>query len=249
MNSPEDEELDLLAGEYVIGTLSEPQRRMVEAIYQQDASFRQRVLAWQIKLAPLDTTATPVKPAAHNWPSIARRLKFTGYHAVESDSLYTDPHTQPRSNVWQVLTGFATAAALLLSVLLWNKVTNVPPQPAVIADYSAVTLVTDDTNAARWLVDSQPDTNTLRITALAPPEPETGETYQLWLVLDNDAGVRSMGLLELTAGQTDIRTSSTTLADGVAFAVSREPSGGSPDVVPTGPVLYQGVITTLSGGS
>ncbi len=246
MNSPEDEELDLLAGEYVIGTLSEPQRRMVEAIYQQDASFRQRVVAWQTRLAPLDTTATPIKPAAHNWPSIAGRLKFAGYGPVQSDNLYTDPQTQPRGNVWQVLTGFATAAALLLGVLLWDKVVNVPPELPVVAEYSAVSVVTDDTNAALWLVDSQVDTSTLRITALSPPEPNTEESYQLWLVLDNDAGVSSLGLLELTEGQTDIRTVNATLADGIAFAVSREPAGGSPSAVPTGPVLYQGVITTLS---
>lgn len=245
MSSPDEKELELLAGEYVLGTLSEPQRRMADTLYQQNSVFRQQVVDWQQRLSPLDDTAAPIRPAPHIWPQIATQLSFTGYHNNQHGDHSALP-TQSQGNVWQILSGFALAASLLLGVLLWHKTQQIPTSTPTLAGFSSITIVSDDNETPSWLVDSNGANGILRITALAPPAFDSNSSYQLWLVLPEDKGVRSMGLIELEAGQSEIRELNEALPDAIAFAVSQEPFGGSPTSVPTGPVLYQGVITPVT---
>jgi anti-sigma-K factor RskA len=64
---------DLLAGEYVLGTLSEAERARVEAAWRGDNLLRARVEWWQRSLAPL-IGAGPVPVPAHVWQRIASEM-------------------------------------------------------------------------------------------------------------------------------------------------------------------------------
>lgn len=58
-----DDDLDALAGEYVLGTLSGDERQALEAQMERDAGLRGRVEAWERRLGPAVLAATaPAEP-------------------------------------------------------------------------------------------------------------------------------------------------------------------------------------------
>ena len=61
-------DLDALAGEYVLGTLPADERRAAEARYAADPSFRRAVSEWEVRLQPLADAAgeVPVHGALFN---------------------------------------------------------------------------------------------------------------------------------------------------------------------------------------
>jgi anti-sigma-K factor RskA len=90
-------------------------------------------------------------------------------------------------------------------------------------------------------VDPQSRTKVVRrVSATA----EAGRSYELWLIANPSSAPRSLGLVgadEFTQrplpGNVDVAT-----LRNASYAVSLEPSGGSPSGAPTGPVLFTGKI-------
>lgn len=77
MSKRDDREWDVIAGEFVLGTLSEREYKLYTNIYRHDVDFQERVTAWRKRFAPLDATVAPVEPDAGIWKSISRELQFT----------------------------------------------------------------------------------------------------------------------------------------------------------------------------
>jgi len=69
-----DRKRDLLAGEYVLGTMDSEAREHFAAQLEQDASLQAAVEAWQRRLAGLDAGAKPVDPPAGLWDRIEAAL-------------------------------------------------------------------------------------------------------------------------------------------------------------------------------
>ena len=72
--------------------------------------------------------------------------------------------------------------------------------------------------------------------------PETGRSYELWLISSRYPTPRSLGIVgndEFTQRALPANFDVDTLR-GATYAVSLEPAGGSPSGVPTGPVLFTG---------
>ncbi len=73
-------------------------------------------------------------------------------------------------------------------------------------------------------------------------KPETGRSYELWLISKQFPSPRSLGIVgneefmqRALPGNYNVDT-----LRGATYAVSLEPAGGSPSGVPTGPVLFTG---------
>jgi anti-sigma-K factor RskA len=88
-------------------------------------------------------------------------------------------------------------------------------------------------------VDTQARTLVVRRVSATP---ETGRSYELWLIPNRSSTPRSLGVVgndEFTQrtlpGNIDLDT-----LRAATYAVSLEPSGGSPSGAPTGPVLFTG---------
>ena len=88
-------------------------------------------------------------------------------------------------------------------------------------------------------LDTQNRTLVVRRVSAAP---ETGKSYELWLISSRLGAPRSLGVVggeeftqRLLPGNYDVDTLRT-----ASYAVSLEPSGGSPSGAPTGPVLFTG---------
>jgi anti-sigma-K factor RskA len=88
-------------------------------------------------------------------------------------------------------------------------------------------------------VDTQNRTLVLRRVSAAP---ETGRSYELWLISSRFSSPRSLGVVgngEFTQRALPANYDVETLRTA-SYAVSLEPAGGSPSGVPTGPVLFTG---------
>ena len=66
MNELDD--IDALAAEYVLGTLSRAERSKADALRARDAAFAAAVLAWERRLGPLADVVTPIEPPAASHP-------------------------------------------------------------------------------------------------------------------------------------------------------------------------------------
>lgn len=72
--------------------------------------------------------------------------------------------------------------------------------------------------------------------------PETGKSYELWLIAGRNAAPRSLGVVggdEFTQRPWPANFDTDALR-GATYAISLEPAGGSKTGAPTGPVLYTG---------
>jgi anti-sigma-K factor RskA len=67
-------ERDVLAGEYVLGTLDARMAAAVAAALEADLALREAVQAWEIRLAPLSALATPEAPPPDLWARIEARF-------------------------------------------------------------------------------------------------------------------------------------------------------------------------------
>ncbi len=116
--------------------------------------------------------------------------------------------------------GLVAALLVVMALLFWPQ-----PQPGLQARLAAGDLVF---NAAF-------DGAVLQI-AHSGPQAAEGHDYQLWAI-GADGVPHSLGLLR---GATASVTAP--LEPGVTLAVSLEPLGGAPGVLPTGPVLVSAVL-------
>jgi len=74
MTRTSSEDRDMLAAEYVLGTLDAPTRLDVRGALAGDGALREAVAAWEKRLAPLSEMGAPVAPPADLWSRIEARL-------------------------------------------------------------------------------------------------------------------------------------------------------------------------------
>lgn len=216
-----------LAASYVLGTLSGRARRRFERAVEADRALAELVARWEAFLTPLAERVPPVAPPARVWRSIEARIARRS--------------APPAAGLWSSLAfwrwlgaGFATAAIALLAVTIGLRGPTPGEAPALVA------VLSTPEQAARMIVERSGEALTVRVVAPWPASTESD--LELWVV-PKEGAPRSLGVVP-KAGEARLRPAhlDRLLADGVAFAVSREPRGGSPTGAPTGPVLCSGPI-------
>ena len=158
-------------------------------------------------------------------------------------------HKRSRSSrrairTWKTVSAFAVAATVALAALLVQTLNQ--PIPVTDTSLKVVSVVQSEEMDALWVLTTQSDSAVSQAVALAPPPIDSTQSYQLWMVKPDNAGVSSVGLLPLNVGETRQLTLPIPPRQAQLFAVSLEPAGGSPDPAPTGPVLFTGAITAVS---
>ncbi|MFM2391543.1 MAG: hypothetical protein RLZZ437_3098 [Pseudomonadota bacterium] len=170
------EEDDVLAAEYVLGTLTLAERSAVEARLKTDASFAASVAAWENRLAGLNDEFAEV-PAPNLLPKIEARL--------------FPQAAKPQRSFFGWFAGAALAATIAIAALtLWPSA----PQPELVA-----TLVAED---QPLVIAASFAAGEITVTRTGGPEAEAGRVYELWLIAGENAPV-SLGLIE---GQSTTRS-------------------------------------------
>jgi anti-sigma-K factor RskA len=221
------DEIEALAAEYVLGTLDDNERRAAEARIAADRDFRAAVGAWAERLQPLANTAPPVAPHGETLERILSRIATLDASAP----LMADNVIRLRRSVvrWRIASLVATAAAVVLAVFVALDRSGSRP-----TEYVA-TLTPDGGSPAFVLtVDTARNTLTIRRVVDALPQ---DRSFELWAV-EPGQSPKSMGVVEQASFTVDLPYQ----PQGLVFAISDEPKGGSPGPGPTGPVVYSGPL-------
>ena len=223
----DSEELqDLLAAEYVLGSLQGAARRRLITLMRHHPSLRRRVQDWEQRTLPLIIRAPRIKAPDRVWHKILARI------------------SPPADRAWSRRTwwmGFATVGlSFVLAALLYVGAAP-PSQPS----FTMVALLSDQRALPGILVSWTPKqaaNRNLSVRILAHPQMPPGTSWQAWIVTERNGAPISLGLV--SADENQVLNLSAAAADAlpgaVAVGVSVEPKGGSVTGRPSGPFLLQG---------
>jgi anti-sigma-K factor RskA len=131
---------------------------------------------------------------------------------------------------WRFASLAAAAAAVVLAVFV-----AVERSRPVQTEY--VAMLTPDGGAPAFVLTVDTASNTLSIRRVVEEAPVTGRSYELWAVEPGQQAV-SLGVVDTVNYSRDLPYA----PDGLVFAISDEPAGGSPTGVATGPIVYSGPL-------
>lgn len=234
MAAPDREDLEALAGEYVLGTLTADERLAAEARYAADPDFRTMVSQWEIRLQPLAESAGEVPLPASVLDSIEGRIgaepRVAGGPDAGSGNVVALRRQVRRWRVTSAL--FGAAAAVLAGIVV---VDTLRPPPAVHSEFVAVLTSEGASPAFVATVDVESGTISVRQVVAAPPQEKS---YELWAV-EPEAVPVSLGVFDDGAS---LSRGLDYAPDGLTLAISLEPKGGSPTGAVTGPVVFSGQL-------
>jgi anti-sigma-K factor RskA len=219
---------DRLAAEYVLGTLRGPARRRFGTLLQAHPLLREAVAHWQQRLEPMAASVAEVTPAAQVWTRIEARLFPAAAAAAPL------PWWQSLG-LWRALTASGGVAVLAMALVL-NQVPA--PQAPVVVVLAANPQAAQALNAS-FVASVSADGRALVLRPLNDVALTSGRALELWAVPAAGAP-RSLGLVKADGATTLLRAQ--LLLDTAAFAVSMEPTGGSPTGAPTGPIVSVGKL-------
>lgn len=241
-------ELEILAAEYVLGTLDGDTRDSVSARRINEPELDSLISEWDQRLSPLLDLVDEATPKHDLYTLIENALEDSveGAEApVNASQLssagVTDELARLRSRVnrWRAgtVSGFGIAAALLVTLLLGAPLSGQQPQQA--GQQFVAVFQQDDTQPA-FLMNVDLSTRKISVRPVSA-EGVPGKTYQLWIKSEAlGPGVRSLGLLDANseATQKQLDQYDATLLRSATFGISLEPEGGSPTGKPTGPAIH-----------
>jgi anti-sigma-K factor RskA len=231
----DDNDINGLAGEYVLGTLDDDERASVAARRLREPRLNEAIVAWERRLAPLTETTVPVAPPAALFPKIEDRIHRNSIGFGEKDEIID---LGRRMQFWRTTAFVASALAASLVVAIGAREFQSKPK-----HNNLVAVLQKDAASPAFLVTVDVDDRVMTVRPVAA-KPEPGKSYELWLVQDSLGTPKSLGVIDerhpterptLAAYKRDVIESAT-------FAVSLEPEGGSPTGQPTGPVVFAGKL-------
>jgi anti-sigma-K factor RskA len=219
---------DILAGEYVLGTLDARMAAEVEAALPGDAGLRAAIRAWEAHLAPLLALAGPEAPPPDLWDRIEAALPGTARAAAPR------PAAAPKRRSWlDPWRGWAIGASAVAAGLAAVLVVRPSPEPARL-----MTVLLTQRDEPAWVVEADA-AGRLRLASLNPRRLEEGRTMQLWGLPPGATAPTSLGLIP-PEGRLTVSTGAIRPEPGMLIEISLEPLGGSPTGRPTGPILFIG---------
>jgi anti-sigma-K factor RskA len=233
-----DEDREILAAEYVLGTLGLSERTEAERLIVSDAEFAARVTYWEQRLSLLAEAIDGEEPHPSVWPRILAALPGATTLAGTPSGSAEIVYLNRRVKRWRRATFIASAiaASLLLVIGLRDLI---QPQPD-LGRYVAVLQADKVSPGFLLTVDLKTKEFTVRrVGADAPRD----RSYELWLVHDKFPQPRSLGLIgdhEFTRAQ--LSAYDRQIINEATYAVTVEPPGGSPTGVATGPIVYAGKL-------
>ena len=229
--------IDMLSAEYVLGSLQGAARIRFEQLIQQRADWAKTLNWWQTHLHLLAETVHAVKPRKQVWQQIENRL-------------WNKTGPSNASNWWRILNWrntalLSTSLAFIFATILAVQAPNKPS----ISEPTAVAMLANDKAQAGWLLSLANNAGghaEIRANSLASLQIKNQNTYELWLLPTDKSKPISLGLLPQKGNKVLVVPANlVAMLSESGLAVSVEPMGGSPTGQPTGAVLYQGKLVKV----
>jgi len=226
---------EMLAAEYVLGTLRGAARRRYEKLLQARPDWQQAHDWWATRLHLLAQTAPAVAPPSRVWRGIEARV-YGGRPSLVS-------------GWWRAFALGSSTLALALAFLLATNLLQKPVAPAVVTEPATVAVLNNDQAKPAWLLSLAKDKSgktEMRVVTLPGVAPVSGKSFELWVLPADKSAPVSLGLLPIEGtGLLHIAGDIAPILKSGGLAVSLEPKGGSPTGQPTGAVLYQGKLAEI----
>lgn len=232
------DELQELAGEYVLGTLAATQRQQIAQRMQNEPALRTAVEQWERRLLPLTSLVEEQEPSSQLWPRIVKDLRRQSAKAQSGWAVWSAWWSN--LHFWRGLaaSGFA-AAAVLVAVMVMR------PTAPVVGPNFMVVLVDPQDRAPGWIVQASADRQ-LTLTPLRPVSVPSQKSLQFWTKGEGWDKPVSLGLVG--SGKT-VRLALDKLPplqENQLFEITLEPENGSPTDRPTGPILFIGKAAKMT---
>jgi len=232
--------ISALAAEYVLGTLRGKARERFEALKFENEDIIKEIKYWESHLNEMALHLQPIEPREYVLQNVRRRLGFVGHQAGGSEAhlntgnvvqFKQDKTTQKDKNtVWKWWSGIATAAALVLAILVSTNI-----EVDTMQQVQSLAVISNDDAKTLWSIDVLANDIRVKVTSFVPKLPNND--YQLWIVPASGAAPISIGVMQQAGEFYLSKPVEFDNIDIAALAVSKEPIGGSPNGAPT-EVLY-----------
>lgn len=225
---------DMLAAQYVLGTLRGGARRRFERWLADDATLRQAVAQWQGRLHPMAEFAPAAQPSPAVWTAIEKQL-----------DLRSAPINQSRKSFWLGLRedlgfwrGLGMASTALATILATVLLIRAPELAAPAANYVAT--LADEKAQTVMVITGDARRRQLTVKVVTQQQVAADRSLELW-ALPKEGAPRSLGLVAANGTVTLPLPENATPESTPVLAISLEPKGGSPNPnAPSGPVIYKG---------
>ncbi|MEQ1716161.1 MAG: anti-sigma factor [Hyphomicrobium sp.] len=236
------DDMEALAGEYVLGTLDPVERASVAARRQREAGLDAAIVAWEHRLAALNEATAAVAPPQAVWDKIQASLAGTSPGGISSASGGEIVELRNRLNFWRRSAMAASALAASLVIAVGVREMTPPPKSK-----NLVAVLQKDAQSPAFLVSVNVDDRIMTVRPVAAKH-ETGKSFELWIIDDSLGKPKSLGVIdEATPMRKPILANyNPDVIERSTYAVTLEPEGGSPTGDPTGPVLFAGKMIETS---
>ncbi len=232
-----NEDREILAAEYVLGTLHADERTLFVSVLAQDPEAQAAVARWEARFAALNAAVAEVPPPPAVWSRIERQLPPAepALRLIEGGAGLSNSAVLRRSLArWKAAAVAASLLAAGLAIFVVDR--ELIRHPGVQPSYVAVVNRGGDQPALIIRVDLAEGAIYVRPLAAEAP---SGKSLELWYI---GAGKppKSMGVVGDAAIRMPLPAGLS--PEKASFAVTLEPPGGSPTGDPTGPVVYSGQL-------
>ena len=226
--SPEDE---LDAAEFALGTLDAGERASLAARRQREADLDEAIAAWERRLSPLAEVVPVAEPPRDYLAEIEARL----------DRPLADEKVETLFRALRRWRAGAIAAGSIAAALAVGLVVRETTRTAAPHEFVAVLQKGPDQPA--FIVTVNLDDRSLTVRPVAAP-PQPGKSYELWIIEAKLGAPRSLGVVDQNAviANSNLRNYDPAVLQDATYAVTVEPSGGSPTGQPSGPPVFVGKL-------
>lgn len=232
-DSPDNDNTEEVASEYVLGTLSAERRIEVQKRLAQDADFRAVVDTWEQRLLALTELAEPQSPTASLWGRIERSLNSTDRRAPRVTATAQPISWWNLLPLWRGLAGTGLVATLLLGTMLLTHTTPVSPTTYLVV------LVAPQNQAPGWVIQAS-SPREIQLIPLGVAQIPTDKALEFWTKADGWQGPVSLGLVKPGQTLSVPLDRLPPLEPNQLFELTLENPNGSPTGKPTGPIQFIG---------
>ncbi|GAB4234284.1 MAG: anti-sigma factor [Methyloligellaceae bacterium] len=252
---------DILAAEYVLGTLSPKEREQAQKKRERDKSFDDAVRAWEKRLGTLAETVPAVAPPPSLWRRIADEagLKAEARAVAEESAASSGWRELVAAHVddqiaalqrslalWRAAAVGAAASAAAIALLWFAGLEPPMVEPPMQTQY--VAMLKGDEGHMGFLVTLEPGKKRMMIRSMGAKPPES-KAYELWLIKPDGSVPATLGIVpagDFMVMDVPEQLETAQLSEGSKLAISLESEKGAPSGRSMGPVVFAGELMKLT---
>ena len=238
----DDDDIEGLAGEYVLGSLDPSERKAVDVRRARDAALDEAIRRWECRFGALSDRFPGIAPPPNLYRRILSRIPNAPPTPTVGWTTWRAQAQQPRV----VAAAIALAACLLLA-LAWFAHLRTEAEPLLVAQLHGVGGTGDAAQVPAFAVvlDSSESTVTVRPIAVRPV---LEKRYALWLIPQAGAAPIFLGAVS-PIQPTTLTWAASRAMDAYAessVVISLEPEGAAAGPSPAKPFAFTGRLVKAS---